>query len=365
MRWRRYLPAHSSLQDFTDATQSHPDCNGRVTHTGEHTVGLTSDTVTWAAPPELEVGDEVIFMATVVRQYDTWFAFESEPFRVARVGAHAADLRKAGLATKGGAHAPGVHAPGTHAPGTHAAAKKVGAGAAHAPEVKAPRVVKRQADGRVGTDEAGPIAAKVMPALSREAALRAGGVWVASAVAVGAAAPTMRRALVSQRVAAVARGPALAVPGVLAVAAALVAYADGSLFSLHPIAMSTAYTLAMAEGARAASAAVQLPPGAERLAVLKRHGWLQLASFVCAAAGFWAIYTNKDRMVRWACRPGADSLGAVGRFGCGSPAATLSMPRAPRARVPERASDVCAVCSCAALTVAAGFAPWRVVSDCA
>ena len=287
-----------------------------MTHTGEHTVGLTSDTVTWAAPPELEVGDEVIFMATVVRQYDTWFAFESEPFRVARVGAHAADLRKAGLANKGGAHAPGVHAPGTHAPGTHAAAKKVSAGAAHAPEVKAPRVVKRQADGRVGTEEAGPIAAKVMPALSREAALRAGGVWVASAVAVGAAAPTMRRALVSQRVAAVARGPALAVPGVLAVAAALVAYADGSLFSLHPIAMSTAYTLAMAEGARAASAAVQLPPGAERLAVLKRHGWLQLASFVCAAAGFWAIYTNKDRMVRWAGRPGADALGAVGRFGC-------------------------------------------------
>mmetsp|Transcript_4076 Transcript_4076/g.7892 ORF Transcript_4076/g.7892 Transcript_4076/m.7892 type:complete len:229 (+) Transcript_4076:146-832(+) len=71
-------------------------------------------------------------------------------------------------------------------------------------------------------------------------------------------------------------------------------YFDGQLFGYHATFMSLGFMLCMAEGVWLASKAVVLPPGEERLGLLKMHMYIQLAGIFCIAVGFYAIYHNKD-----------------------------------------------------------------------
>ena len=296
--------AESSLGE---GLQIHPDCDGRVTHTGEHTRAWTSDSFDWSAPASLSEGDEVLFMVTVVRSYDTWFAFESGPHAVAGVSQHAKDLIAAGLVEKKkeGVHAPGTKAPGVRAPGAKApgrSARKAAAGGNAGKVVRPPktgdegsaqiaaqRAALRLDDGK-RDGAADPLTAR------RHAAIRTGAPWLLLSAVLGGTAAPLRRWGVPRALAAACRAPPLAAVGVVALLTAVGAYNDGSLFAIHPIAMTAAFTLCMSEASRAASRAIQLPPGAERLAALQRHGWLMAASLLFAAVGYWAIYANKERL---------------------------------------------------------------------
>ena len=59
-----------------EGLQPHPHCKHAVTHDTAHVGGLTTDAVPWVVPEGLAPGTRVVFRATVVREYATWFAFE-------------------------------------------------------------------------------------------------------------------------------------------------------------------------------------------------------------------------------------------------------------------------------------------------
>ncbi|KAK3269487.1 hypothetical protein CYMTET_22078 [Cymbomonas tetramitiformis] len=71
-------------------------------------------------------------------------------------------------------------------------------------------------------------------------------------------------------------------------------YFDGQLFGYHTTLMSAGYILCMGEGVLLASKAVVLPAGEDRLRLLKKHMYLQVAAWAAIVGGFYAIYHNKD-----------------------------------------------------------------------
>lgn len=60
-----------------DGCQVHPQCSYAVTHDAFHNVGAAENVVPWIAPADLKAGQVVKFKVTVVRDYETWFAFET------------------------------------------------------------------------------------------------------------------------------------------------------------------------------------------------------------------------------------------------------------------------------------------------
>ena len=61
-----------------DGCQAHPQCSHAATHDAFHNTGIVTDVLPWIAPAEAgSRKDSVIkFKVTVVRDYETWFAFE-------------------------------------------------------------------------------------------------------------------------------------------------------------------------------------------------------------------------------------------------------------------------------------------------
>ena len=62
-----------------DGCQAHPQCSHAATHDAFHNTGIVTDVLPWIAPAEPSdlAKDSVIkFKVTVVRDYETWFAFE-------------------------------------------------------------------------------------------------------------------------------------------------------------------------------------------------------------------------------------------------------------------------------------------------
>ena len=60
--------------DLPEGVQAHPHCKQTVTHDTYHVGGLTHDAIPWIVPENLADGTEVVFKATVVRDYATWCA---------------------------------------------------------------------------------------------------------------------------------------------------------------------------------------------------------------------------------------------------------------------------------------------------
>ena len=72
---------------------------------------------------------------------------------------------------------------------------------------------------------------------------------------------------------------------------------DASLFSYHPVAMTTGYALFMTLGLlQAVSARDTIAE--QRTVALRRHMYLQLAAIGCIFIGFIAIYSNKVTLLR-------------------------------------------------------------------
>ena len=73
---------------------------------------------------------------------------------------------------------------------------------------------------------------------------------------------------------------------------------DASLFSYHPVAMTTGYALLMTLGLlQAVSARDTIAE--QRTVALSRHMYLQLAAAGCIFIGFIAIYSNKVTLLRY------------------------------------------------------------------
>ncbi len=65
-------PAGSWGKDLPEGVQPHPHCKRTVTHDTYHVGGKTRDDIPWVVPDDLADGAEVVFKATVVRDYATW-----------------------------------------------------------------------------------------------------------------------------------------------------------------------------------------------------------------------------------------------------------------------------------------------------
>ena len=75
-----------------DGAQTHPHCAHAATHDAFHNAGIATDLLPFIVPENLEKGTEVTFKTTVVRDYETWFAFETSFVVGAADGAGDADL---------------------------------------------------------------------------------------------------------------------------------------------------------------------------------------------------------------------------------------------------------------------------------
>lgn len=101
-----------------DGCQAHPQCSHAATHDAFHNTGITTDVLPWIAPADasdLPKQSIVKFKVTVVRDYETWFAFE-QTFVVGTEesgGEKGLKLAAAGMAPRanGGANGGGVRAP--------------------------------------------------------------------------------------------------------------------------------------------------------------------------------------------------------------------------------------------------------------
>ena len=65
-----------------DGAQTHPHCAHAATHDAFHNTGIVTDTLPFIVPMDLNAGARVTFKVTAVRDYETWFAFESEAYVV-------------------------------------------------------------------------------------------------------------------------------------------------------------------------------------------------------------------------------------------------------------------------------------------
>lgn len=76
------------------------------------------------------------------------------------------------------------------------------------------------------------------------------------------------------------------------VATLVITLYNGTLFSWHPILMSTGFLGAMSEGVITALKLRSLE-GPPRATAILRHFWIQLLAVIAVSVGFWAIYRNK------------------------------------------------------------------------
>ena len=67
---------------MSDGAQTHPHCAHAATHDAFHNTGIVTDILPFIVPMDLKSGARVTFKVTVVRDYETWFAFESEAYVV-------------------------------------------------------------------------------------------------------------------------------------------------------------------------------------------------------------------------------------------------------------------------------------------
>ena len=67
-------PAGAWGDDLPEGVQPHPHCKQTVTHDTYHVGGSARDAIPWIVPENLADGTEVVFKATVVRDYATWCA---------------------------------------------------------------------------------------------------------------------------------------------------------------------------------------------------------------------------------------------------------------------------------------------------
>jgi hypothetical protein len=106
-----------------DGAQTHPHCAHAATHDAFHNTGIVTDTLPFIVPMDLNAGARVTFKVTVVRDYETWFAFESDAFVVGDArGAGEGDVTFDETTTT--THAPGTRArPKQRAPGLGKAAE--------------------------------------------------------------------------------------------------------------------------------------------------------------------------------------------------------------------------------------------------
>ena len=82
-------------EDLPEGVQPHPHCKQTVTHDTYHVGGAIRDAIPWVVPENLADGTEVVFKATVVRDYATWCALR------ARVRQGVADQLRTGLRLRG------------------------------------------------------------------------------------------------------------------------------------------------------------------------------------------------------------------------------------------------------------------------
>ena len=75
-----------------DGAQTHPHCAHAATHDAFHNAGIVTDLLPFIVPENLEKGARVTFKTTVVRDYETWFAFETSFVVGAAEGAGDADV---------------------------------------------------------------------------------------------------------------------------------------------------------------------------------------------------------------------------------------------------------------------------------
>lgn len=125
-----------------DGAQQHPHCTHAATHDAFHNTGLKRDILPWIVPVDLTQGSEVQFKVTVVKDYETWFAF-TQSFIVG--------------SNEGG----GVtgftfneHETLTGAPGSKAAKRAPGLGKAVEGGWQAPKTTETHAPGEDTSDEA-------------------------------------------------------------------------------------------------------------------------------------------------------------------------------------------------------------------
>jgi hypothetical protein len=64
-------------EDLPEGVQPHPHCKQTVTHDTYHVGGSSRDAIPWIVPENLADGTEVVFKATVVRDYATWCALRA------------------------------------------------------------------------------------------------------------------------------------------------------------------------------------------------------------------------------------------------------------------------------------------------
>jgi len=106
-----------------DGAQTHPHCAHAATHDAFHNTGIVTDTLPFIVPMDLNAGARLKFKVTVVRDYETWFAFESEAYVVGDArGAGEGDITfESQSETTTTTHAPGTRArpkkPKRRAPG--------------------------------------------------------------------------------------------------------------------------------------------------------------------------------------------------------------------------------------------------------
>ena len=100
-----------------DGAQTHPHCAHAATHDAFHNTGIVTDTLPFIVPMDLNAGARLKFKVTVVRDYETWFAFESEAYVVG-------DARGAGEGDITFDSSQSETTTTTHAPGTRARPKK-------------------------------------------------------------------------------------------------------------------------------------------------------------------------------------------------------------------------------------------------
>ena len=95
-----------------DGAQTHPHCTHAATHDAFHNTGIVTDTLPFIVPMDLKPGARVTFKVTVVRDYETWFAFESEAYIVGDArGAGEGDITfESQSETTTTTHAPGTRA---------------------------------------------------------------------------------------------------------------------------------------------------------------------------------------------------------------------------------------------------------------
>lgn len=128
-----------------DGCQVHPHCAHAATHDAFHNTGIVDDALPWVVPADLAPGAVVRFKMTVVRDYETWYAFERE-FVVgsaAGAGDAAVKLSASSSGAPGSKRAPGMG--------------KAVEGGWRAPENTAPEDTDT---AREGTTTAGDVAAR-------------------------------------------------------------------------------------------------------------------------------------------------------------------------------------------------------------